>query len=86
MLRVVARLFASKDKWAAGFLKETKKAAADMPWETAEGINVRPLYTKEDAPDKDEYPGVFPYTRGPYSSMYTNKAWTIRQYAGFGTV
>ena len=32
------------------------------------------------------YPGEYPYTRGPYPTMYTNKPWTIRQYAGFSTV
>ena len=45
------------------------------------------MYTKEDTEFiRDEIPGKFPYTRGPYPTMYTNRAWTIRQYAGFSTV
>lgn len=49
-----------------------------------QGIDVKPLYTKADAERvADELPGQFPYTRGPYATMYTNRPWTIRQYAGF---
>jgi methylmalonyl-CoA mutase len=60
-----------------------------------QGIDVKPLYTKADVefhqskyPDipKDEIPGQYPFTRGPYASMYTHRPWTIRQYAGFSTV
>lgn len=41
---------------------------------------MKPLYTKADVASlKEEIPGEFPYTRGPYASMYTNKPWTIRQ-------
>jgi methylmalonyl-CoA mutase len=48
---------------------------------------VKPLYTKDDVKDlSDELPGQYPYTRGPYASMYTHRPWTIRQYAGFSTV
>ncbi len=36
-------------------------------------------------PDDGEFPGVFPYTRGPYASMYRSKLWTMRMFAGFGT-
>lgn len=57
-----------------------------------QGIAVKPLYSALDteyaddgAREKDEVPGVFPFTRGPYASMYTNRPWTIRQYAGFST-
>lgn len=53
---------------------------------TAEGIPLKPIYTKDDVKDlQTEYPGVFPFTRGPYATMYTAKPWTIRQYAGFST-
>ena len=42
---------------------------------------------KADTADlNDELPGKFPFTRGPYPTMYTNRPWTIRQYAGFSTV
>ena len=48
---------------------------------------MKPLYTKDDIKDlSDELPGQYPYTRGPYASMYTHRPWTIRQYAGFSTV
>ncbi|KRZ43309.1 Methylmalonyl-CoA mutase, mitochondrial [Trichinella pseudospiralis] len=54
---------------------------------TAEGINLKPIYTKADTENvDDELPGVFPFTRGPYPTMYTSRPWTIRQYAGFSTV
>jgi methylmalonyl-CoA mutase cobalamin-binding domain/chain len=50
-------------------------------------ISVKPLYTQDDLKDVplDQIPGAFPFTRGPYATMYTNKPWTIRQYAGFST-
>ena len=50
---------------------------------------VKPLYTQEDVKERQpesELPGVFPYTRGPYATMYSGRPWTIRQYAGFSTV
>ena len=57
-------------------------------WHTPEGITIKPLYTAKDLEGlpKEELPGVFPYTRGPYPTMYAQRPWTIRQYAGFSTV
>jgi methylmalonyl-CoA mutase cobalamin-binding domain/chain len=52
---------------------------------TPEGIKLKPLYTAADADPQDEVPGTYPFTRGPYATMYTAKPWTIRQYAGFST-
>jgi methylmalonyl-CoA mutase, N-terminal domain len=53
---------------------------------TDSGIEVKPVYTPEDAGALDlELPGVYPFTRGPYPDMYRGKPWTIRQYAGFGS-
>lgn len=53
---------------------------------TPEGIAIQPVYWDLDASnDNPEMPGVFPYTRGPYATMYTYKPWTVRQYAGFST-
>lgn len=49
-----------------------------------EGIDIQPVYWDLNNPDA-EMPGVYPYTRGPYASMYTSKPWTIRQYAGFSS-
>ncbi|MDP1699984.1 MAG: methylmalonyl-CoA mutase [Aestuariivirga sp.] len=57
-----------------------------LPWLTPEGIFVKPFYTADDAAGfKDSYPGIAPYLRGPYPTMYTTQPWTIRQYAGFST-
>ncbi len=65
--------------------KEVK--GRDLTWHTPEGIDVKPLYTSEDAADLVDpgVPGLAPFTRGPYASMYTGRPWTIRQYAGFST-
>src|SRR5881394_2715164 len=49
------------------------------------GIELKPLYTAEDAPQALEPPGEFPFTRGPYRDMYRGRPWTIRQYAGFAS-
>ncbi|GAA1312778.1 methylmalonyl-CoA mutase [Pseudonocardia xinjiangensis] len=61
----------------------------DVPaWDAPEGIAVKPLYTVADLADVDflaTYPGIAPYLRGPYPTMYTTQPWTIRQYAGFST-
>lgn len=58
-----------------------------LVWKTPEGINVKPMYTKADTETTpNEIPGKFPFTRGPYATMYTQRPWTIRQYAGFSTV
>ena len=70
--------------WQAAASKEVK--GKDIAWHTPEGIEVRPLYTREDVEGVDPgLPGFAPYTRGPYASMYTGRPWTIRQYAGFST-
>ena len=45
-----------------------------------QGIDIKPLYTKADTEHiQDEIPGKFPFTRGPYPTMYTGRPWTIRQ-------
>ena len=67
----------------------TDRPAAGGPhWQTPEGIDIKPLYTKEDLAGLDfleTYPGIAPYLRGPYPTMYVTQPWTIRQYAGFST-
>jgi methylmalonyl-CoA mutase, N-terminal domain len=61
-------------------------ATSEERRETDSGIEVKPVYTREDAGDLDiELPGEFPFTRGPYPDMYRGRPWTIRQYAGFGS-
>ncbi len=60
----------------------------ELLWHTAEGIDVKPAYFSEDiaAMEHLQYAaGLPPYLRGPYSTMYTRRPWTIRQYAGFST-
>ena len=62
----------------------------DAEFSTISGHPVKPLYTPQDAPaDPDATigsPGEYPFTRGPYGSMYRGRLWTMRQFAGFGTV
>jgi methylmalonyl-CoA mutase, N-terminal domain len=53
--------------------------------ETDSGIEVKPVYTDDDWAGELEPPGEFPFTRGPYPTMYRGRPWTIRQYAGFGS-
>ena len=72
------------DQWKALADKESK--GADLSRETLEGIRLKTVYGPEDAAGIDSgYPGVAPYTRGPYATMYAGRPWTIRQYAGFST-
>src|SRR5713101_5230013 len=58
------------------------------PWLTPEGILVKPGYGEADLEGVDfleTWPGIAPYLRGPYPTMYVNQPWTVRQYAGFST-
>ncbi|KAM3931422.1 methylmalonyl-CoA mutase, mitochondrial [Leptodactylus fuscus] len=75
-------------EWAALAKKQLKgKDPESLRWHTPEGIVIKPLYTKRDTTElPEELPGVSPFTRGPYPTMYTHRPWTIRQYAGFSTV
>src|ERR1700691_1630747 len=64
------------------------KSAETLAWQTAEGIAVKPLYTAEDLEKLEglgTLPGFPPYTRGVRATLYANRPWTIRQYAGFST-
>ncbi len=60
---------------------------AELGMVTAEGIRLKPLYTALDVPDAASaaLPGVEPFVRGPHATMYAQRPWTIRQYAGFST-
>src|SRR3954469_4299396 len=60
-------------------MNEPRSATRAVPCETMSGIPVEPVYGDEPLP------GAFPYTRGPYASMYRSKLWTMRMFAGFGT-
>ena len=75
--------------WDSLARKEIAGAAPDsLDWQTPEGIPVKPLYTAEDLEglaDLTSLPGFPPYLRGPRATMYANRPWTVRQYAGFST-
>src|SRR5258708_25332119 len=63
-------------------------AAPTESWLTPEGIPVKPAYSADDLKGLDfldTYPGIAPYLRGPYPTMYVTQPWTVRQYAGFST-
>ncbi|MEU1426623.1 methylmalonyl-CoA mutase [Nocardia sp. NPDC005746] len=67
-------------------------APEQLTWSTPEGIDVPPVFTKADRDaivaegyPLDSVPGIAPFVRGPYPTMYVNQPWTIRQYAGFST-
>ena len=72
------------NQWKVLAAKESR--GADLRRETLEGIRLKTVYGPEDAAHIDSgYPGVAPYTRGPYATMHSGRPWTIRQYAGFST-
>ncbi|MFI9273101.1 methylmalonyl-CoA mutase [Kitasatospora sp. NPDC052896] len=78
----------SGERWRSAWRQATGRDVEEQLWETPEGIGVKPLYTGEDLAGLDflgTYPGVAPYLRGPYPTMYVNQPWTVRQYAGFST-
>ena len=63
-------------------------APEPAPWQTPEGIAVKPVYGESDLAGLDfldTFPGKPPFLRGPYPAMYAAQPWTIRQYAGFST-
>src|SRR3954467_12584264 len=70
-------------------LYDATPARSDELSSTISGLDNEPLYTPENVEIDDErdlgYPGVYPFTRGVYPSMYRGKLWTMRQFAGFGT-
>ena len=67
-----------REIWQKAFTESSVRPGA---FETMSGIPLQPVY----GPDDGEFPGVYPYTRGPYASMYRSKLWTMRMFAGFGT-
>jgi methylmalonyl-CoA mutase N-terminal domain/subunit len=68
----------ARDEWRAAY---EASGVRDADFETMSGIPLEPVY----GPDEGEFPGEYPYTRGPYASMYRSKLWTMRMFAGFGT-
>jgi len=74
--------------WAQMAEKDLRGRSLDaLDWQTPEGIEVKPLYTAADLEglETDTLPGFAPFVRGPRATMYANRPWTIRQYAGFST-
>jgi len=73
----------TRKRWQDKLKKEPAERA------TSSGLSTPPLSTPEDVPQSYEVglgnPGEYPYTRGPYPTMYLDKPWTMRQYSGFGT-
>ncbi|TVR48686.1 MAG: methylmalonyl-CoA mutase [Puniceicoccaceae bacterium] len=78
----------SSSDWERRAREEAGRDPAALAWETLERIPVKPLYTAADLEGMehlDYTAGIAPYLRGPYATMYVNRPWTIRQYAGFST-
>ena len=74
--------------WTDAVERATGKVPDALLWETPEGIAVKSLYSAADIANLDfltTLPGIAPFLRGPYPTMYVNQPWTIRQYAGFST-
>jgi methylmalonyl-CoA mutase N-terminal domain/subunit len=78
-----------REQWEREELAEfrRKQPESRQSYETSSGLKVHRVYTPEDVPPFEEIglPGKYPYTRGPYPTMYRGRPWTMRQIAGFGT-
>jgi methylmalonyl-CoA mutase N-terminal domain/subunit len=101
LLELRARLDAWRGRYDATPTRPQNRAEpgafpAATPFTTLSGLEVEPLYTPLDRPEPDGseaefyaerigFPGEFPFTRGPYDTMYRTRLWTMRQFAGFGT-
>ncbi|MFC9895723.1 methylmalonyl-CoA mutase [Nocardia sp. NPDC127579] len=79
-------------EFVAGAAAANNYAPEQLSWSTPEGIDVPPVFSKADRDavaaqgyPLDSVPGIAPFLRGPYPTMYVNQPWTIRQYAGFST-
>ena len=68
----------ARELWQESFDRSNLR---DAEFETMSGVPIEPLH----GGDESAYPGQYPYTRGPYASMYRSKLWTMRMFAGFGT-
>ena len=78
----------SQQEWQQLFEQETGRSWGSSIWQTMEQVAINPLYTREDL-DKCRHleytAGIPPFLRGPYPTMYVQRPWTVRQYAGFST-
>src|ERR1700743_2036394 len=76
------------DTWAKDAARAAGGSLDALTWDTPEGIPVKPLFGAQDLAGLDfldTRPGIVPFLRGPYPTMYVNQPWTVRQYAGFST-
>ncbi len=76
------------EQWKKNASKTAGKPFDEMGWMTNEQIDVKPVFTSEDTDGLEHMgftAGIPPFLRGPYSSMYVTRPWTVRQYAGFST-
>ena len=74
--------------WHAQVRAQTGRPIDELVWNTPEKILLRPLYSSADLAGLEHLqtmPGLPPFLRGPYSTMYVGRPWTVRQYAGFST-
>ena len=82
------RLGSSTEEWKRELYDAGPERTGEL-FSTISGLENEPLYTPDNSEvehDRDlGYPGVYPFTRGVYPSMYRGKLWTMRQFAGFGT-
>jgi methylmalonyl-CoA mutase N-terminal domain/subunit len=84
----IAELRSRLAEWEAAFERLPRRLPE---FRSVSGVPVAPLYSPVDAQPGEEYleklgfPGEYPFTRGPYTSMYRTRLWTMRQFAGFGT-
>ncbi|MGH9019895.1 MAG: acyl-CoA mutase large subunit family protein [Acidimicrobiales bacterium] len=81
MLRVNGRAVADNDAVNTWRERYDAQALRDARFATMSGVPLEPVY----GPDDGEFPGVYPFTRGAYASMYRGRLWTMRMFAGFGT-
>ncbi len=83
-LRADRQSHVGRDAWLAAI----HESPAKLVWQTPEQIAVQPLYSAADLEGVDHLdtmPGMPPFLRGPYATMYVERPWTVRQYAGFST-
>src|SRR5882724_7626004 len=87
----IERIRRQRERWEAGELREfqARQPEARPEYRTVSGLPVKRVYTPEDvaatAFEAIGLPGEWPFTRGPYPTMYRGRTWTMRQIAGFGT-
>jgi len=87
-----SRIAGARDDWESRDVREAAERAPERraQFETLSGLPIKRLYGPADVDDLDYledvgFPGRYPYTRGPYPTMYRSRPWTMRQIAGYGT-